>query len=343
MKRDILKKSTIGAMYTGRSESNVSPGSNQAYGVDAAFGFFENLTVGGYWARTHTEGLAGDDDSFQGRFDYFADRYGARFEYLDVGDDFNPEVGFVQRDNFRRGFASLRFSPRPKNLKGVRKLTWQADYEYLENGQGAPETRVGVGKFNIELENSDTVNVEATRDYELLLQPFQVAPGVIIPTWQLLVRRRAGELHAGRAAPRRRDHRHADRRVLGRHHPVAELHRGPRLGAEAVLARADGAVHPRRAARRATSRPRCCAPAPTTPSRRGCSPARWCNTTPPTRRFSTNVRYRWEYKLGSEFFVVYTDERDTTFEGYPGPQEPRVRGQGHPLLPLVTGPDPFPL
>ena len=28
--------------------------------------------------------------------------------------------------------------------------------------------------------------------------------------------------------------------------------------------------------------------------------------------FSTNIRYRWEYKLGSEFFVVYTDERDTT-------------------------------
>jgi hypothetical protein len=36
------------------------------------------------------------------------------------------------------------------------------------------------------------------------------------------------------------------------------------------------------------------------------------------RSFSTNVRYRWEYKLGSEFFVVYTDERDTRAPGYPG-------------------------
>ena len=33
--------------------------------------------------------------------------------------------------------------------------------------------------------------------------------------------------------------------------------------------------------------------------------------------FSTNVRFRWEYKLGSELFVVYTDERDTTRPGYP--------------------------
>ena len=32
----------------------------------------------------------------------------------------------------------------------------------------------------------------------------------------------------------------------------------------------------------------------------------------------TNVRYRWEYRLGSELFVVYTDERDTAYRGYPG-------------------------
>ena len=35
------------------------------------------------------------------------------------------------------------------------------------------------------------------------------------------------------------------------------------------------------------------------------------------RSFSSNVRYRWEYKLGSELFVVYTDDRDTLGSGYP--------------------------
>ena len=29
------------------------------------------------------------------------------------------------------------------------------------------------------------------------------------------------------------------------------------------------------------------------------------------RAFSTNLRFRWEYQAGSEFFAVYTDERDT--------------------------------
>ena len=27
--------------------------------------------------------------------------------------------------------------------------------------------------------------------------------------------------------------------------------------------------------------------------------------------FSSNIRYRWEYRPGSEFFLVWTDEQDT--------------------------------
>jgi hypothetical protein len=31
--------------------------------------------------------------------------------------------------------------------------------------------------------------------------------------------------------------------------------------------------------------------------------------------FGSNVRFRWEYRPGSEFFAVYTDERDTAAAG----------------------------
>jgi hypothetical protein len=33
--------------------------------------------------------------------------------------------------------------------------------------------------------------------------------------------------------------------------------------------------------------------------------------------FSTNARFRWEYRPGSEMFVVYSDGRDTTVNGFP--------------------------
>jgi hypothetical protein len=36
--------------------------------------------------------------------------------------------------------------------------------------------------------------------------------------------------------------------------------------------------------------------------------------------FSSNLRFRWEYAPGSEFFAVYTDERTTLGSGFPGLQ-----------------------
>lgn len=31
----------------------------------------------------------------------------------------------------------------------------------------------------------------------------------------------------------------------------------------------------------------------------------------------SNIRFRWEYEPGSDLFAVYSDGRDTGFEGFP--------------------------
>jgi hypothetical protein len=36
-----------------------------------------------------------------------------------------------------------------------------------------------------------------------------------------------------------------------------------------------------------------------------------------TRTVGTNVRLRWEYKPGSELFVVYSDGRSSVMPGFP--------------------------
>jgi hypothetical protein len=118
-------------MFTNRSVGLTTPGSNQAYGVDSTFSFFQNINLGGYYAKTATQGLTGDDESYLGRFEYGGDRYGARTDYLKVGDHFNPEVGLVRRDDFRRSSGSLRFSPRPARIRAVRKFTWEGGVENL--------------------------------------------------------------------------------------------------------------------------------------------------------------------------------------------------------------------
>ncbi len=90
VKRDILRRSSIGAMFTGRSVAQTGPGSNQLFGVDGTFAFFDNLAINTYWARTNTSALDGDDASYRLLFDYAGDRYGVQLDRLRVGDRLQP-------------------------------------------------------------------------------------------------------------------------------------------------------------------------------------------------------------------------------------------------------------
>jgi hypothetical protein len=150
-------------------------------GVDGTFAFYDNLSINTYWAQTRTSGLGPDDDSYRGQLDYNGDRYGVQLERLVVGTDFNPEVGFLRRDDFERSFASFRFSPRPQSIALIRKLTWEGSVDYITDRAGMLETREAQGRFGIEFETSDQFNVTYNRSYEFLEQPFRIAPGVTIP------------------------------------------------------------------------------------------------------------------------------------------------------------------
>ena len=179
LRRDILRRSSVGAMFTNRSVSRVAPGSSQAYGVDGTFAFFENVNLTTYIARTQLPGPGhqGKDLSYQGKFEYAADRYGFLADHLVVEDNFLPEVGFLRRDNFRRTFTSARFSPRPESIRSVRQFTLEGSIDYIQTAdENHLETRQNFVAFETEFESSDRLTLAATDSYELLVQPF-VPPG----------------------------------------------------------------------------------------------------------------------------------------------------------------------
>ena len=316
VKRDILRRSSIGAIFTNRSRSTSADGSNQAYGVDSSFSFYENLNLGAYVARTSTPGLRGDDLSYQGRFNYAGDRYGARAEYLHVGDNFNPEVGFVRRDDFRRGLGALRFSPRPQSIDWIRQVTWEATLEYIENGAGILESRQQGGRFNVELESSDQFSVEGTRNYERLLDRFPISRTVTIPEGaytfsDVLLRYSLGQ----------------QRRVSG----AMTFQRGNFYDGTITAVGFSGArvsvtdhwsVEPNVSVNRielpygsfTTQVLRARSDYGFTPRMFVSALLQYASA---ERVFSSNLRFRWEYTAGSELFIVYTDERDTRRPGYP--------------------------
>ena len=319
VKRDILRRSTIGAMFTNRNNlSSNLPGSNRAYGVDAAFGFYQNVSVGGYYARTDTSNLSGDNESFQGKFEWVPDRYGVRADVLKVGRAFNPEVGFLRRTDFTRSFVSGRFSPRPRNMRAIRKFTYEGSLEYFENGAGAVESRQQTGRFNIEFDNSDVLNVEANANYDLLVAPFSPATGVLVPVGgyqynDALMSYSMGQQRrlSGTVGLQLGQYYNGTIRALsfsgGRFAILKQFSVEPRLSINRVELPGGSFTQKQVGAR----------------TDYGFSPRMFASAllqySSVDRAFSSNVRFRWEYRPGSEFFVVWTDEQNTN------PLDPRDR------------------
>ena len=316
VKRDVLRRSAIGGVFTGRSVSARAEGASYTYGVDGIFSFYDNLNLNTYLARTETPGLHGDDVSYQTELDYSGDRWSLRLERLGVGANFNPEVGFLRRDDFRRTFAELRYSPRPRSLRSVRRFLFQPSLDYITDGAGQLETRLQQLLLGAEFANGDRLFGGVTDNFEFLKRPFQIAQDASISVgWYSFVNTRVvyalGEqrLITGAITFDRGGFFDGEKTSVGYNRPRVNL--GAQLTVEPSfslnwITLPEATFTNALVSTRATY---------TVTPRMFVSALLQFNSSNDT--LGTNVRFRWEYQPGSELFVVYTDERDTLTPRFP--------------------------
>jgi hypothetical protein len=319
LRRDLFSRSAFGILYTGRANAVAGGGSAETFGADLFLALYQNLFIDTYWAKTWTPGLRNYDTSHKARMNYNADRWGSQLEWLHIGDNFNPESGFLRRDNFLKRRAMLRFSPRTRNrFRAVRKFGYQVSYETFDNRFGQTETIERQGQVWAEFQNSNRVQVNYNRNYELILRPFSVANNITIPTGGYDVETLQLSVQMGQ-----------QNRVSG----TTSLEYGPFYGGTRSAFGYNGRVQ-------VSSR---IGVEPNVQLNQLRTPFGDLNTTLVSTRItyaltplsfvsgliqynssnnslSSNVRLRWEYTPGSELFVVYNDIRDTTATGLPALQ-----------------------
>ena len=311
VKRDILRRSSIGALFTNRSLAIEGDGSSQTYGADATFSFYDNVSLVAYVARTQTPGLESEDLSYQGQFTYAGDRYGFQADHLVVEDNFVPEVGFVRRDNFRRSYATGRFSPRPQSIDAIRQFRLEGSFDYILTADtGRVETRQTQLGFSTEFENSDRLGLSVADNYELLAEEFEPGPGVTLPiggyrfrdveaTYSLGSQRRL----TGIVTVRLGEYFGGNIRTIG--FSRARLALSQKISVEPTISvnwvdTPQGAFRADLLVSRVTYS--------FTPRMFFSGLVQYNSA---TDTISNNLRLRWEYTPGSELFVVYTEEQNT--------------------------------
>lgn len=318
VRRNILRRSSVGFIATSRSPAASAHDTNMTGGVDADFRFFDNVQANGYWARTSSAGLHGDAVSYRTRFIYGGDRYGFEADRVVIGPDFNPEVGFVRRGNVATNSGSVRFSPRLRRGL-VRRLTWQADVDYITDAAGdVLEDRAVAGVFGIEFNSSDEVNITATKQYERLPRDFAISRGVVVPageySYQILNASYSLAQHRmmyGNVSASYGSFYNGTRTTAGYNGRVGF---SPHLALEPSVTLnwvrlPYGDFTARLIGMRFVVSPT---------SRLAFSSLTQFN--PGVHSLTSSVRMRWEYTPGSDLYVVYSDGRDTAAANVPALQ-----------------------
>jgi len=153
---------------------------NQTYALDGAWGIGENTTLKGFVAKTDTDGIESRDHalSLSGAYDGQLWSYNAK--YSEVGEGFNPEVGFLSRKNYRH--TSIYGGRRVRLGESARLLELRphASYEGYWNLDGIYETgRIHLDNFMI-WKNGASLSTAVNFTHESVIDAFDIVDGVTI-------------------------------------------------------------------------------------------------------------------------------------------------------------------
>jgi hypothetical protein len=186
--KDLSNRSSIGAIAVNRMGTGDLAGDNnwnRTVGVDARWGIEEAITISGFAAKTQTPGLEGRDHAFSSGFDYRTRKYETQIAFTEVGEDFDPQVGFLERtDGYRQANGALRRHVRTPWLAkhGIREWEPHASYESYWGFDGLQETATLHVDSRLDFENGYSLTSTALNvQYEGLRRPFEVYPGVVVP------------------------------------------------------------------------------------------------------------------------------------------------------------------
>jgi hypothetical protein len=179
VKRKILQRSYVGGMFTNKSVSN-DGGFNRVFGVDANFVLFDKMVLTGFFAKSDSGLDSKANQSYQASARWNSDLFDVDAERTSVDRDFDPQIGFVLRDNMTKHRFRLAWKPRP-GIDFIRQFWVSTTHQFYQSHDGFLESRENEAFFGLRLESGDFLGAGPVFNYESLDEPFEIHPDVTIP------------------------------------------------------------------------------------------------------------------------------------------------------------------
>jgi hypothetical protein len=178
--RELPNRSRLGAIFVNKDASDTGATHNRTYGVDGQIGIGEDITLSSFGGWTDTPGLSGRNHVFSASGGFQGRDLLLNTNYREVGDAFNPEVGFAPRVDYRYYQAMWMYFVRPSRI--FRELRPHMSWETYRNlGTGFEESSRLHVDSHFEFPGGGFISPAFDYVTEGLVSPFEVSDGVIVP------------------------------------------------------------------------------------------------------------------------------------------------------------------
>ncbi len=178
--KEVGGRSRAGAMFVQRRATHDGGDYNRTYAVDGRVGIGDVWTFDTWIAKTETPSLTGRDVGWSQYGQYRTRDWEVYARYTQVGEDFNPEVGFLNRTGYRNITAQVQKYIR-SSVPWIREFTPHLTYRAYWDFAWFQETSYIHLDTEAQFESGGRFGPEINFHGEGLREPFEIAPGVVIP------------------------------------------------------------------------------------------------------------------------------------------------------------------
>ena len=191
VKRRLFSQSYVGAMATRRDARASGAETHYTLGLDARFNTntflgSENLESAMWVLNAPRAGTSGGHNAFGGQVTYPNDLWNLGFYTMEVQENFEPSVGYITRNNFRRFSPGVAFQPRPRSGSAanryIRRFIFSNDLEIQTDLHNQLLTRrFDMVLTEVQFQTQDLVALDMSTNRERLDAPFDISPTITLP------------------------------------------------------------------------------------------------------------------------------------------------------------------
>ena len=180
--QEFENRTRLGGVFVHRLNTDDTNDYNLTYGVDGRLGVGQALTFDGYVSGTTTPDVSSGGIAYSLGGTFETRDWNVAGTFREIGENFNPEVGFLPRKEYRFVSARILRKYRFPDVPWFREARPHISYREHFDLNGFSETRVVHIDSHFEFSNGAFFQLPALNfTGEGLQEPFEIREGIVIP------------------------------------------------------------------------------------------------------------------------------------------------------------------